>query len=239
MKDFHSENPIFLIYKDWEDIVNTLDNNEQVGELFKALFAFAKRGEQAEFEGALKMAFLIMMKQIQRDGEKWENTCDKNAENGRKGGRPKKPSVNAETEKTDRFFEKPTKSLKEKETEKETETGKEGEKDKGKDFGGVTTDTPARADFSIMRGEYRNIRLSDEEYETLKKEIPNADDYIERLSEYIESTGREYASHFATVRRWFKQDKGLNNSATVENDYAPVRYDEHGGYYDAEGNHYI
>lgn len=215
MKSYHSEKPTFLIYNDWEDIVNTLDSNEQVGELFKALFAFAKRGEQAEFKGALKMAFLIMMKQIQRDGEKWEETCEKNAENGRKGGRPKNRTVNEETEKTERFFEKPNKSHKDKGEDKGEEKEEGEEKDTDAVFlGGYAADTHARADSSTERGEYCNICLTDEEYAKLKEEIPNADDYINRLSEYIASTGRKYNSHFATVRKWYKEDQGKDNANT-------------------------
>ena len=39
-------------------------------------------------------------------------------------------------------------------------------------------------------------------------------DYVERLSEYMESTGREYKSHAATIRRWANADrKGAAPSA--------------------------
>ena len=66
-----AEKKSFVVYYDWEDLIYALDDNEEVGELFKALFAFAKRGEQHEFEGALKMAFLMMSRQIARDNEKY------------------------------------------------------------------------------------------------------------------------------------------------------------------------
>ena len=79
-----AEKKSFVIYADWEELVCALENNEQAGELFKALFAFAKRGERAEFEGALKMAFLMMSQQIARDSEKWEKKSRKNAENYQK-----------------------------------------------------------------------------------------------------------------------------------------------------------
>ncbi len=39
-------------------------------------------------------------------------------------------------------------------------------------------------------------------------------DYVERLSEYMEFTGREYKSHAATIRRWANADrKGAAPSA--------------------------
>ena len=60
-------------------------------------------------------------------------------------------------------------------------------------------------------GEYENVLLSDNDLEKLKSEYPN--DYekrIERLSEYIASTGKSYKNHLATIRSWAKKDKSEN-----------------------------
>lgn len=57
-------------------------------------------------------------------------------------------------------------------------------------------------------GEYKNVLLSDDELEKLKTEYPK--DYemrIERLSEYIASTGKSYKNYLATIRSWAKRDK--------------------------------
>jgi hypothetical protein len=56
-------------------------------------------------------------------------------------------------------------------------------------------------------GMYKNVLLTDEEYQTLQKEFPH--DYterIDRLSEYIASTGKKYKSHLATIRAWARKD---------------------------------
>ena len=56
-------------------------------------------------------------------------------------------------------------------------------------------------------GEYQNVLLSDEDMEKLKNEFPN--DYqrrIERLSGYMESTGRSYKNHLATIRNWARRN---------------------------------
>lgn len=55
-------------------------------------------------------------------------------------------------------------------------------------------------------GEYKNVRLTDEEYRKLTETYPDAKDRIERLSEYIASTGKEYKNHYATIRSWAKRD---------------------------------
>ena len=66
-------------------------------------------------------------------------------------------------------------------------------------------------------GEYKNVLLTDEEYQKLKAEMPNADGYIERLSSYVASTGKAYKSHFATIRNWYRKDCEKNGQNTKDN----------------------
>ena len=56
-------------------------------------------------------------------------------------------------------------------------------------------------------GEYKNVLLTDEELEKLKEEYPDYLERIERLSSYVESTGKKYKSHYATIRNWARNDK--------------------------------
>lgn len=104
VSDYFKDNKTFLVYKDWEKIINCLDSDEEVGILFRAIFAYASRGETTEFHGALKVAYTVMVNQIQRDGIKWERKCLARSEAGRKGGRPRKivdgdPAINAQLDK--------------------------------------------------------------------------------------------------------------------------------------------
>ena len=56
-------------------------------------------------------------------------------------------------------------------------------------------------------GRYKNVVLTDKEMSDLKGEFPGAwAQYIEKLSEYMASTGKRYKSHAATIRRWIRQD---------------------------------
>ncbi len=56
-------------------------------------------------------------------------------------------------------------------------------------------------------GQYNNVLLSDEEYEKLQEEFPyDYTDRIERLSEYIASTGKSYKNYLATIRNWARKD---------------------------------
>lgn len=58
-------------------------------------------------------------------------------------------------------------------------------------------------------GKYGNVFLTEREMSELQKEFSDSvlQDYVERLSEYMESTGREYKSHAATIRRWANADR--------------------------------
>lgn len=70
-------------------------------------------------------------------------------------------------------------------------------------------------------GQYQNVLLTDEDYETLQIEFPHDySDRIERLSEYMASTGKSYKNHLATIRNWSRNDKpqsrGVRKESVVE-----------------------
>ena len=66
------------------------------------------------------------------------------------------------------------------------------------------------------RGSQKNVYISDEEYETLSAEFTECDEYIERLSLYMASTGKDYSCHAATVRKWILQDKPKKQERNYE-----------------------
>ncbi|WP_249030183.1 phage replisome organizer N-terminal domain-containing protein [Tannockella kyphosi] len=74
-------------------------------------------------------------------------------------------------------------------------------------------------------GKYQNISLTDEELERLKQELPSLyQKYIEKLSEYMASTGKTYNSHIATIRKWAKED--MEKNANIKNAPRTYEYDE-------------
>ena len=57
-------------------------------------------------------------------------------------------------------------------------------------------------------GRYGNVFLTEAELSELQADFPTVwQEYIERLSEYMASTGKTYKSHAATIRRWAKEDR--------------------------------
>ena len=67
-------------------------------------------------------------------------------------------------------------------------------------------------------GEYQNVLLSDEELSKLKEEFTEAVVLrkLDELSEYMESTGKSYKSHYATLRVWLKKDQEKEGEAHEE-----------------------
>lgn len=66
-------------------------------------------------------------------------------------------------------------------------------------------------------GEYQNVLLSDDDLEKLKAEFPaDWDQRIQRLSEYMASSGKSYKNHLATIRNWARHDKPAAKAAGGE-----------------------
>lgn len=55
-------------------------------------------------------------------------------------------------------------------------------------------------------GEYNNVLLTDDELSKLKTEYSDYEERIEILSSYVESTGKKYKNHYATIRNWARKD---------------------------------
>ena len=75
-------------------------------------------------------------------------------------------------------------------------------------------------------GRYQNVFLTDGELADLQASFPAVwEQYIEKLSEYMASTGKRYQSHAATIRRWAGEDAKKAAPPTRNRDYS-VKEDE-------------
>ena len=75
-------------------------------------------------------------------------------------------------------------------------------------------------------GHYQNVFLTDEELADLQASFPAVwEQYIEKLSEYMASTGKCYQSHAATIRRWAGEDAKKAVTPSRNRDYS-VKEDE-------------
>ena len=71
--------------------------------------------------------------------------------------------------------------------------------------------------FTKRHWRYRNVFLSSAELAELQTELPSFwEQYIERLSEYMESSGKGYKNHAATIRRCVNADKKKEERKAME-----------------------
>ena len=125
----------FNSYFSYLEAIEPLNDAER-GRLWTALLIYSSTGTVPEMRGNERFLFPSMKGQIDRDREKYDAFCEKQAENGRRGGRPPKPEDNSESQKTQAFFKEPKKAYdKDKDKDKEKAKEKEKEKDKEKKDG--------------------------------------------------------------------------------------------------------
>lgn len=84
----------FTSYIENENKLNML-TDEQAGRLYKSLFAYSRTGEKPDFsdDPVLAYAFIDFTMDIDRDREKYEQTCQRRSEAGKKGSQAKQANA--------------------------------------------------------------------------------------------------------------------------------------------------
>ena len=182
----------FSIYYDWIERLKDIEP-DRAFYMICVLSDYYRTGEDptTKFEGTEKALIGIMFDQVKRA----ETLSDVRSESGRAGGLAKANSskgkqilANSSKEIANPSYSNSNNNsniIKE-EIYKEESTQKTRHK----------------------YGQYNNVLLSDEELKKLKSEFP--DDWqarIERVSEYVASTGKSYKNFLAVIRTWAKNEK--------------------------------
>ena len=196
----------FVFYRSFFDNIAKFHSAEAKAEAYEAIAAYGLYGEEPEglsFEADL----IFGMAKPQIDAN------NKRANDGSKGGRPKKPVVSEE--KTSGFEDKNHRLQKKKPNENvnvnvnANENANENENVKET----PTTPTPNTVDsdpeIPFRYGECQNVILTDMEHKRLVEKYGTraTDDYIERLSVYMDTTGKQYqGKHFSVIQQWMRKD---------------------------------
>lgn len=80
-----AEKDSFVLYNSYYDLIEDLDM-EQRGALLTAILEHSLGIEQTDLDPITKLAYRVIASQLDRDRKKWERTCKKRAEAGRRGG---------------------------------------------------------------------------------------------------------------------------------------------------------
>lgn len=79
----------FYLFNDTEKVFEML-TDEEAGKLIKHLFSYVNDKESKLNDRLLEVAFEPIRLQLERDKKRYESVCERNRENGLKGGRPRK-----------------------------------------------------------------------------------------------------------------------------------------------------
>lgn len=116
----------YIMHCDYDDHFNLLTDGE-LGRLIRDVNNYVKNGVLPHYtkeDRVLNMAFSFMKTNIDIETQKYIKKCEKNKENGKRGGRPKN------SEKPNGFGENPTEAKKpDTDTETETDTDTDTETD--------------------------------------------------------------------------------------------------------------
>jgi hypothetical protein len=96
----------FVAYCDWQETFEEL-SDEEAGKLVKHLFNYVNDKNPEASDKLTKMCFIPIKQSLKRDLKKYEVYIEKQSVNGKKGGRPKNPTL---SETTQPFLDKPKKA---------------------------------------------------------------------------------------------------------------------------------
>lgn len=78
-----------------------------------------------------------------------------------------------------------------------------------------TEENTHRKDPRHRYGTYGNVLLADKDVAKLKAQFPDDwEERIERIDEYVQSTGRRYSDYLATIRAWDRRNKKRGSTRT-------------------------
>ena len=234
----------FVLYGNYETQFKLLSMEER-GMLITAIFEYVNFGSLArELTPLVNMAFSFVKETLDRDRELYIEKCEKNSENGKKGGRPKKErktegySDTSEKEdifsaKTERFFEKPKKADNDNGIDNENDIDIDISLDNGIDNGmGKKEKDNEKEKEKIPQSSAPAdcVPLGSALSETEKKELIKkglSESYIKEREARAAAYSAEKGSGIAeTLLRWWQEDRAAKQKRGVPSGYgraAPKR----------------
>ena len=203
-----------LIQASFYEAMQVLPDRERL-QLYDGICAYTLEGILPENLSPVAMSMFILMKpNIDSSAKKYSASVT----NGKKGGRKaqnqnenqeEKPSENQSADQKEKPSENHDYDL-DLDLDSDLDLDYDLDSDSEKDFLPTADEPPVsppkKKGIKHKYGEYKNVLLSEEELERLQGELPDWRNMIERLSEYIASSGKKYKSHYATLRSWHRRE---------------------------------
>lgn len=179
----------FILRNDFFPQIKML-SREQRGDLLTAIFAYSTGEELPDMDMVTQMCFGFIKSSLDSNSEKYQAKCDKNRENGARGGRPSSKPNGSENNRTvsdesERFSEEPNGNTK----ADEKPNAKNGNPIKyySDSYSNLKSDSKSNSvSVSELRGEEREIFLK---ILLFDKKLLNPLPELERFVAYYEKTG--------------------------------------------------
>lgn len=198
----------FILYADLEHTVSKLPDNV-AGQLFKLILQQANDKEPEPDDLLLQIAFEPIRQQMKRDAEKWQRMREKQSENGRLGGRPKKANAFSENPKNPPLFSETQKSL------------------------NVNANVTANGNDTVNVKEKNTVRrftppTREDVDGYAKSEMIGSETSVDKFHDYYTANGWKVGRNAmkdwkAAFRNWIKNEKQYQQNGTHQQ--APAKYD--------------
>ena len=200
---------------------------EDRGNLILAIFEYEATGEvKIPLTPLPALAFSFIKDTLDRDRASYEEKCERNRENGKKGGRPRKDDT---PQKTVGFSEKPKKPYNDIDNDNENDNENDIDIDGGeKDCGAVPKEASAKPPLLSADAPLCPSLSEHEKSELKKKGVPL--DYVTlRLARARDYAKRHRIAVAVVLWEWWQQDQHTRHRATE-----PPRESEESKTYDVD-----
>ena len=194
----------------------------EAGRLVLAIYAYEQRKEVPNFSDnpMLQFAWGTHIKpKIDENIEKYNAVCEARRSAGSKGGQATQEKQK-QSNQANASFGKQNNQKEANQADYDCDYDCDNDCDSKEKI--IKKEKPQRHKY----GQYKNVLLSDDEFEKLKTEFPEDwEERIERVSEYCASKGATYKNYLATIRNWAR------NETKKANQPAPMRKNDVAGGY--------
>ena len=176
----------------------------EAGRLVLAIYAYEQRNEVPNFSDnpMLQFAWGTHIKpKIDENIEKYNAVCEARRSAGSKGGKATQEKQK-QSNQANASFGKQNNQKEANQADYDCDYDCDNDCDSKEKI--IKKEKPQRHKY----GQYKNVLLSDDEFEKLKTEFPEDwEERIERVSEYCASKGVTYKNYLATIRTWARKDR--------------------------------
>ena len=200
----------FVLYCDWEDIIEDL-TDEEVGQLFKAIFAYVNHGVARQFDGrtGLGVAFKTIRRQIDVNRKKYEQVVEKRRNAAKK--RWEKQNSEAQSD-ANASFAMHNVNVNDNDNVNVNVNGNEKNVN--------VNDNVDASDASQPSADFSAVELSAEQLNSLVSFSSRSlvDSYIEKARQWQLKNKRRYKDPYKTILGWIQADKAKTKTSPAASD---------------------